>query len=366
MRTTNIHGPFRILTCATTLIGTALLTACGAPASQTTGADSVTDDSGVAEIDQTPPTFQTPPPALPEGEGCYSLSANQWTETPCASDDYADAHYPNPELQFSLLSVPKTAAPHETVSLADGVVLLKFESVGTESDSKKGAESWSIQNNTNLFTGTNGDLDGVQFTDQSIPGGSDGVCIWNVDVTKQQYHKKCVAIPRTRPGGFDVGDEVQITGTVLAGGRLSIQALLPWAGGAFYGVVAKDMFGLSDHWHEVSGSVLGIGDGSLATFSHARVWTRLLVTSCKGDNLIEPTYQCPNDAAPALEPSAIASSAGNTEERNNLLPVIGEPPAHEPSIFWGNHFMVYTDYVSTVSGDCPKGTNPPYCLAPGQ
>jgi hypothetical protein len=374
MKTTNSHGLLGFLTRSTTLFGTALLAACASPTGQTSsGTDPAADPAAANSADDglasaatpqgAPPALIAELPAMPEDEGCYSYTASRWEVVPCATDDYVEAHYPHPELQFSLLSVPKTGKTHHTVPLVYGVVLLTFEEVGTEKDSAAGAEAWSIQNNTNLFTGTNGHLDGVQFADQSDPNGPDGVCVWNVDVTTQDYSaRKCVSVPRVRPGGFVKNDQAQVTGKVVSGDRLSVQAFLPWSGSiASWGVVTKDKFGLAGHWTEVSGSVLGEGGSSKATFSSARVWTRLLAASCKNDNEIGTwgDLDCPSDAV--LEPSAIASNAGNTGESNNLVPVIGKAPANEPTISWANKWAVYTDYVSTTTGDCPKDTSLPYC-----
>ena len=50
----------------------------------------------------------------------------------------------------------------------------------------------------------------------------------------------------------------------------------------------------------------------------------------------------------------------STVESNNLIPVIGSPPAHLPSLSYPNNYTAKISYVASTSGKCFAGT-PPNC-----
>jgi len=305
------------------------------------------------------PNRPIPMPMAQARPGCYVNLQNGWKPVACATDDYVRAHYPHPELQFSILSTPRAGEPERgsTLPLVFGRIDMLFHSVGTSTDYTYGPNAFSLQENTNLFSGSNKKLDGVQFVDQSHPGQPDGLCIWNVDVTDQVYHPTCLNVPKLRAGGFVAGDKPEILGFVLPGGLLQIIGILPWSIG-LWTIIVPDEYGLTGRWSEVSGAPLGFGDGSHLHFSHADESTRVYAGTCYDDyDASEDT--CSNRVV--FNSSAVASDAGNTEETNNLIPVIGEPPFVFPGLSEDNPNLMYMDYYTSTSGKCPSGTHPPLC-----
>jgi hypothetical protein len=109
---------------------------------------------------------------------------------------------------------------------------------------------------------------------------------------------------------------------------------LPDAGG-WWSIVAADTYGLSGNWTEISGSILGLGNASKASFQNATVETLVGARSCLAPYT---AATCPSGSQPAeLEHELIYYAApyysGVTGESNNLTPVVGSPPAHEPTTF---------------------------------
>ena len=314
--------------------------------------------AATAATTATPATTIPQPPAK---QGCYQYTKDGWKEVPCATDAYIKAHYPHPQLQFALVSDAKSSGPDKgkTLPLVYGQVKLAFTSVGSIDDNKWGRDAFSIQNNTNLFIGGNGDTDGVQFAVQSRPNQPDGVCVWNVNVTTQDYSQTfCVSAPKVRAGGFSAGDAPKVQGMVLAGKLLAVVAYLPWAqGGASFpwAMVSKDVYGLSGRWSEVSGSVLGFGGGSKLSFSSALVSTSVEGSTCAGDLGQAGEPQSPCAGQTEFKPSAYAGDWGDTEERNNLIPLIGAPGTHFPGVSWLNTDLARIRYCSTTTGTAPDG-----------
>lgn len=324
--------------------------------------DNTLSASRLASSAATPPAIPAPPAfAAPLKEGCYRHTGSEWQEVPCATQDYIKQHYPPPEWQFSIKSNPKTVSFFPggprivyTLPLAWASILVGFESAPTaasETDNHFGANAYSVQNNTNFFTGNNGHTDWVQFTVQSKPGQPDGLCIWNIDVTvavatKNQggYSPACVSAPRSVPDkpltgpGASVGVPIVITGYVAApaagssAGLLVIWGQLPDAGG-WWSTVARDTYGLNGNWTEISGSILGFGGGSQATFHNTTMSTLLGAYSCLAPTTAAscPSGSLPTEVVHELVYYAGPYYSGVTAESNNLVPVIGSPPTHEPT-----------------------------------
>jgi hypothetical protein len=172
-----------------------------------------------------------PPP--PAKAGCYHYGPSGWVEVSCATDEYVKEHYPHPDIQYGISSTATgaTGKPLPLAAVAYGVLDITFNAVGSISDKYYGTNAFSIQNNTNAFTGSNGDLDAVQFTVQSKPGQPDGVCIWNVDVTTQNYgNKSCAPAPNARGGGIDAGDEPIVEGYIFTRPPYRHHSLSPLGG----------------------------------------------------------------------------------------------------------------------------------------
>ena len=100
-------------------------------------------------------------PSPPTQVGCYSYTNATWVSTPCASAAYVQQHIPHPEL-LAGVGAKSTAPPFDL-----GTVSAQIMAGGSESDGTYGSGYYSVQDNV-MFTGSNGDPDGVQFTDQTV------------------------------------------------------------------------------------------------------------------------------------------------------------------------------------------------------
>jgi hypothetical protein len=297
-------------------------------------------------------------PAPPSEPGCYWRETDVWQRVACETPAYIRAHVPYPESEDGVVSV--SADGSRGPSFTEGTVGIGIIVAGPETDSTYGPDAFSIQDNT-YFTGNNAQLDGVQFTDESRPGQPDSVCVVPQDVTTGQYWPSCTPAPYALPRGLLDGQLAQITGMVNPYGNLVTEAFLSWAYPRLYAAVAPDRFGLAGRWHNVSGSILGFGHGSQATFKTALVRTFVLASNCPVSLGGPCPYEPPllghvfNGYSPA------DSDTGSTIETNNLIPVIGLPPAHLPSIFWIDLNRAGIAYASTTTGTCPPGSLPPLC-----
>jgi hypothetical protein len=301
-------------------------------------------------------------PAPPAKRGCYRRKNAVWLRVACDTPAYIRRHLRHPELEDGVASVSVKGSLGP--SFKWGSVEPLFLSAGPETDTTYGPDAFSIQNNV-IFTGTNKQHDGVQFTDQSLPGQPDQVCVWQVDVTTQTYSPTCTSAPYVFPRGALSSMAPEITGVVERGGNIATEAFLPWSGAPFFfATVTKDTYGLAGRWHNISGSILGFGASSHARFHSAEVMTYVQVSNCLGDtySTINPcpgTTTLKGHVAHSYSPGPSTDGIG-TEETNNLIPVIGLAPAHLPAMYWNNTDLGGIAYLSTTTGKCPSGT-PPLC-----
>jgi hypothetical protein len=316
--------------------------------------------AAVGAVRPSRPQVSVPPP--PAATGCYQFAHDRWRLVDCASPAYLRRHLRHLELEDGIQSAALMLGPGPGVAAAPfvyGQIGLEFTQVGTEKDSAVGKNAFSIQDNT-TFTGSNGQDDGVQFADQSRPGGPDAVCVWNVDITKQIYTPICVLAPVLHRGVL-ASDYPVIEGDVTAKGKLETLAILPWSSGVVWSVVTPDKYGLAGRWTNISGSILGWGSSSHASFSSADVFTELGGSNCRGDEgLMNTGATC--GGLPQLKTYASTYYSGATGETNNLTPVIGVAPKHLPKLLIpGNPNVASIQYVSTTTGKCPGKTKPPSC-----
>jgi hypothetical protein len=291
-------------------------------------------------------------PLPPARVGCYQFSGDAWQTVMCASQRFIRRHFQHLQWQNGIASVPNGSSP--APSFVFGSIYFRFVNVGTETDSKVGSNAYSVQNNV-TFTGTNGHSDGVQFAEQVRPPGPVGICIWEVDIKTQSYKTPgCVTAPGDVP--LAAGDQPQVQGFIRPGNKLGLAAYVPWSTKKEYAVVAPDLYGLAGRWTNISGSVLGWGRSSHASFSSAELETIVDVSSCEGRR---GTVTCPEQ--PTLKFHAISSASNATGETNNLTPVIGTPPGSLPTLQELAVDQADVEYVSTTTGSCPTGTSPPLC-----
>ncbi len=312
-----------------------------------------------------------PPP--PTGAGCYSYTAvARWHTVACATPAFIQAHFPHPELLAGIGGAGRTVVRNAvkftagplTVSV---IVAAPVGQGGSESDSSRGADAYSLQSNE-FFTGTNGVADGVQFTDQSEPvplfGLLNGVCIWQIHAPfapPGDYTSNCATF-----GGSN--DAVRAIEGNVHGGLLTVAAAT-FSGTKGIAVETPDLYGLGvgNNWYNSSGSILGYGGGSEAVFSNAEYHIGLEVSSCLNDaGFIAYSVFCTGGS---LKPATFVTYAGspstnntNTVESNNLVPVIGPLPANlpKPIEYFNNGYTAQIDYIASTSGSCFSGS-PPYC-----
>jgi hypothetical protein len=291
------------------------------------------------------------PPTQP---GCHRYENGAWHETACLSEDFVRRHFPPPTAQNSIKSIPKLfltpnlkRALVYTVPVVFGSVDLMHLSdpaLGTVTDSLVGSDAFSIQVNTNFFAASNGNVGWVQFVLQSNSSlDSDALCVWNVDVTvavatknASGYSPLCVAIPKERTvftadrqegrrttfigPGAEISERSRVAGYLSKSARglptLGAWAYVPWSPFSAYAVSAPDTYGLTGRWTEVSGDIIGLGNGSRANFAHTKIRTVIQASSCV-DGSINP---CPSAVSPLfnLSTSAAASVDNVTGEDSNL------------------------------------------------
>jgi hypothetical protein len=235
---------------------------------------------------------------------------------------------------------------------------------------------FSMQNNTNQFSCTlctngyplpgipnvpasasePGDTAEVQFVFMSQYPAVSGqfaqsakLCIWQIDATvayavsNEQgtqyqgygYNPTCVDPPQIHPltgnGAAEGGAEIFAFVTCPSGSSanctLNVVGYLPWvdqddANGGFGGwwaVTTPDLFGLSTSWTNISGSLLGHGNGSAAIFANAQMQTLVRAYSCTlapQDPSGFTPEPCTGRALFGL--SGTVSDQNDTAETNNL------------------------------------------------
>jgi hypothetical protein len=317
------------------------------------------------------PSGVTAPPSEP---GCYRYTNDEWERAQCASAEYIEKHIPRPEILAGIgeVTVKKRTAP----AFKSSTVQVKLSQLGSEEDinpktglSEGGSDAYSIQVNV-FFTGDNGAQDGLQFTNQaqpfpSIPGYyMNNVCVWQVDVDTQKYSPAC--LPMLFPSIFD-----EVKGVDLGGGVL---ATFAYSGGSvILAVVAADEYHLAngERWNNVSGGLLGLGNGSEARFAGKEGLSRTIITAatCPEDDpqgAVTTSQSCTTadkldgQAVPIVSPSAATENI-STVETTSLEPVTGNPISTLPKVTFPNDWAAEMEYASTPTGKCAGSTKPPLC-----
>ena len=194
-----------------------------------------------------------PPPTKP---GCYQHRAGAWEAKPCLSKEEL-ARLPRPEGSTSLVADSSMGAINQAT------MTLVFQEFGGVSDSSKGAGVFSLQLNTNGFTGDNGHSDWVQFThERGWDSDHDVVCIWNIDLSASNYGPSCMNVNVDR--GPKRGDSALLATYIGEEGNIVLTAFLPWTNAGndaakpdAWNIVTSDAYGLAKHWTSVSGDILG-------------------------------------------------------------------------------------------------------------
>jgi hypothetical protein len=312
----------------------------------------VISPTGVAGASPSAPAAAPRVAPPPDAPGCYVYQSGQWATASCASQSYIQQHIPHPEV---LSGIGGETAPTKAPPFDLSVVSANVIAGGSDVDSRYGAGYYSLQNNV-LFHGSNGHLDGVQFTDQS-GGGWDNLCIWQVDVTTQSYTPSCFPLlTSVRVSSVEGWSQTGVLGDMMN-----------TTAGPAVALVVPDLYGLGSkgRWNNDSGSVLGFGDGSQAVFSSTEERIGVVASVCMDKaGFINFTLPCHSKALQPLAytgytPGPLTYGVG-TLESNNLIPVIGSPPAHLPGLSYPNSYTAQISYVASTTGKCFAGT-PPNC-----
>ena len=174
-------------------------------------------------------------PLPPAEEGCHIFSDGKWSTTSCATpEDIRNLRRP---AAFSIQSKSRSifigrggltsTIISYALPLAYGSIDIDVTSdptTGTVTDvldpgsctgvtsHKETADSFSVQVNSNFFSTSYGNTGWVQFVEQRIPGQSDFLCVWKIDLTvanatgnDKGYEPVCVRIPLV-PGRAFLGE----------------------------------------------------------------------------------------------------------------------------------------------------------------
>jgi hypothetical protein len=301
-------------------------------------------------------------PKLPSVAGCYHIAkgTNTWAKDTCLTPEYVKAHYPHPELEPGVQFTQAAGAKTSPIPVTGGAIDVGLQSIGSIDDPTWGKGYFSVQLNTNAFTDSSGHLSATQFVDMhkavSATQSQDLVCIWNVDITSQQYPNTCH--PELTGRAVRSGDFVAVQGyqDFQETGYLKMVFQLSWdSQEGTYGVVAQDQFGLTKtvngkgNWNELTGSILGYGNGSKVNFTKTTLWVAIDAWNCEYDaNTDCIAYDPGSWTWAATKP--IVALWGMTEEQNNLTPSItytnSTPASALPKLQcpgWNGCYIEYTE-----------------------
>lgn len=252
------------------------------------------------------------------------------------------------------LPPPGPNGPGGTLNGSDVLDLSVNDGSGTEYDtvppgpgvtaSNFGPGGYSVQKNTNVFTGNNGARDWVQFVFQNFIN-NDQTCIWQINATLAAATANTQGYDPTGCYTMSAGPEVvwgaafstRPIGGVGRANYLAIQTMT--VSGEIQASVQPDIFGLgtNGNWSAASGGILGAGGGSEAVFSPGWVEANAVTVTDCSPILVAPCAGGPLPAGTEEFPSAV------TAESSNLV------PTSTPTVKWGTgHHSAYTTYQSTV------------------
>lgn len=288
-----------------------------------------------------------PPP--PSRVGCYRRAeTGRWESVPCISQEWLRENVPPPVGGYGKIYGIGYGTTAKSPVITTAFVTVQFVKFSGETDTIFGDGAYSIQTNTNGFTGNNNHNDWVQFAYQNFPNGEtpfSGLCTWVIDLTTWDYwtHTVCTEPPveplsssySATVIGYSYRSMVITAAPSWWQWLLATVAILPHG---IYAVVAPDAFNLHANWHSVSGTILGTGGGSEAVFtSPTAVTTTVAASSCTG--------------LPATSPFCLSGNAasyyytsGITAESNNLA--LLEIP---PTLVCGSPLSSYPNWCLLTS-----------------
>jgi hypothetical protein len=215
---------------------------------------------------------KAPPP--PRQQGCYLYSSDHWVSSPCLSSATVLRQGPPPRVAVGQAppGITFAGAQRSGATALDGSYVFDLginDSSGSEADTSYGSNAWSVQDNTNVFAGSNGHNDWVQFVFQYFGSGTPNTCIWQIDLTVAAATHNTQGYEPTGCYAMSAGPETiwgwdfHNVGVPLLG----VETLT--ISGEIQASVQPDLFGLETgtNWDAASGGILGAGGGSHAVFS---------------------------------------------------------------------------------------------------
>jgi len=310
----------------------------------------------------------------PSAAGCYRYkSGDQWRAVKCPAEQHLKERLLRPEA-VKFIGVGESAA-HDAPPFKSATVRVRMTpDLFPEEDvnpltgaAMSGPDAYSIQINV-PFTGNNGQVDEVQFVNEAWPlpvvspfspqnQYDNIVCVWQIANVTQNYQHSCIIV---------MADHIinSLTGYIYNNNSM-LGAVVDSGKSTYWAVGAPDMYGLAmgNRWNSVSGTVLGRGNSSEASFAGGKgiASTWVLGAACREANILSYPHTQPIKCSHPLGKRATSTpSPYVTLESNNLKPVTGDPAHKLPPFTYPNPYAVMVAYAATLSGKCPTG-KPPLC-----
>ncbi len=216
-------------------------------------------------------SIQSHLPPLPHGIGSWeSNNYGPWVQENITNESCRSAgnHTPSEGNNYGVEGMCERIS---NPILEQGIVWVSMSEFSGESDSRCGNNAWSVQLNTNYFTGSNNQQDWIQFVFQNNFHCWWGwhyswFSIWTNDLSTCQYNRHTISVPVFTLTSSSI---IGIVGWVNSKcNLLSASLYLCTSVGNLnvYTVSEKDPYGLSGNWSTVDGTILGIGGRSTANF----------------------------------------------------------------------------------------------------
>lgn len=215
---------------------------------------------------------------LPAGFGAWeSINGGPWVKQGMVNKSYR-SNYANVPTEGGASSGVESVIASSGWPIYAVNEYVSMSQYSGETDSRDGNNAWSIQLNTNFFTGSNGDTDWIQFVFQNNIETWYGshyaqFGIWTNDITVVDetgglsgYNSHTVGVPVQT---LSIGVVYSIQAWVQSGtlyGILNIDNYNTGSNINYYESVS-DPYGLSGHWSHASGTILGAGGSSTANFA---------------------------------------------------------------------------------------------------
>jgi hypothetical protein len=224
-----------------------------------------------------------PFPTLPAMPGCFVSVpyTGVWTEVQCSYGKI------QPNVGGGFSSYPDFNLS-DSSSTTEGNGSISFPTYAGETNlvgSDLCVDNWvdysttySLQLNTNLFTGANSHTDWVQFTSQVVDGGKAAVGIWEIDTTPPGNYDHNQTTTTSWKAPLNTTIEYYLNGGIVRSyyGTVFVETELyyvnyPSSGSdttsTAYVVSISDTYGLSGNWHQGEMNVFGLGCGNEAEFN---------------------------------------------------------------------------------------------------